>query len=201
MIRLVLATENKDKVREITSILREALPLEVRTLSDFPGVKLPAESGANYRENAAVKALTVARAAGEMAMGDDSGLEVEALGGAPGLFSARYAGEGASYADNRKKLLDALHNLSAERRKARFICTVAIAWPEGTVRIAEGFCEGIIADCEVGTGGFGYDPLFWIPEYRKSFAQMTSDEKNRVSHRGRAVRAAAEIIRGVAQHG
>jgi XTP/dITP diphosphohydrolase len=195
MVRLVLATENKDKAKEISALLSERLSVEVLTLTDFPRVKLPPEEGKTYRENAATKALTVARATGLVALGDDTGLEVEALSGAPGLYSARYAGEGATYADNRKKLLDALSGLPPEKRGARFHCTVAIAWPDGRVEVVEGVCPGRIAEREAGDGGFGYDPIFFVPECGKTFAALTPDEKNRVSHRGRAIRAAAEILK------
>jgi XTP/dITP diphosphohydrolase len=195
MFRLVLATENKDKAKEIASILSEELPVEILTLADFPGVNLPPEEGKTYRENAATKAMTVARATGLAALGDDTGLEVEALSGAPGLYSARYAGEGATYADNRKKLLNALSGLPPENRSARFLCTVAIAWPDGRVEVVEGICPGRINERESGADGFGYDPVFFVPECGKTFAALSPDEKNRVSHRGRAIRAAAEILK------
>jgi XTP/dITP diphosphohydrolase len=194
MTRLVLATENKDKAKEIRAILSECLSAEVLTLADFPGVTLPPEEGGSYRENAAVKARTVAKKTGEIAMGDDTGLEVDFLGGAPGLYSARYAGKGASYADNRKKLLADLSGVPVEKRTARFRCTVAIAWPDGAVKIAEGVCPGRIAERETGGDGFGYDPIFFIPECGKTFAELSPEQKNRVSHRGRAVRAAVEIL-------
>lgn len=195
MKRLVLATENQDKAKEIRAILGSDFPIKVLTLADFPEVRLPPEEGSTYAENAVAKALVVARATGEMALGDDTGLEVEALGGAPGLYSARFAGEGASYHNNRMKLMEALRGLPAERRGARFVCTVAIGWPDGSVKVVEGRCEGSITEKESGGRGFGYDPIFWVSECGKTFAELSPEEKNRISHRGRAVRSAMEILK------
>lgn len=192
---LVIATENRHKGEELATILQRELPIEVRTLADYPGVKLPPETGSSYRENAIQKALAAARATGQWSLGDDSGLEVDALGGAPGLYSARFAGEGVTYADNRKKLLSSLGSLPAEKRSARFICTIAVAGPDGKVEVVEGRCEGRITREERGEGGFGYDPIFFLPEYRKTFAELSPEEKNRISHRGRAVRAAIPLLR------
>ena len=192
---LVLATENRHKAEEIRSILKGGIQLELRTLADFPGVKLPPETGTTYRENAIQKALAAANATGHWAMGDDSGLEVDALDGAPGLYSARFAGEGVTYADNRRKLLYALGTLPDERRGAAFICTIAISSPKGEVDVVEGICEGRIARAESGGGGFGYDPIFFIPAYNQTFAEIPAAEKNKISHRARAVSAAMEILR------
>lgn len=192
---LVLATENRHKGEEIKAILRGGLQAEIRTLADFPNVKLPPETGATYRDNAVQKAVAAAKQTGHWAMGDDSGLEVAALGGAPGLHSARYAGEGVTDADNRKKLLEALGDLPDARRSAAFVCTIAVAGPEGEVEVAEGRCEGRIARSESGRHGFGYDPIFFIPAYDKTFAEISGPEKNKISHRGRAVRAAMEALR------
>jgi len=195
---LVIATENRHKGEELASILQGEMKIDVRTLADFPGVKLPPETGSTYRENAVQKALAAAKATGHWALGDDSGLEVDALGGAPGLYSARFAGEGVTYADNRKKLLDALGNRPDDQRTAHFICTIAVASPEGKVEVVEGRCEGRITRGEVGGGGFGYDPIFFLPTCNKTFAELSSEEKNRVSHRGRAVRAAIPILKRAA---
>ena len=192
---IVLATENRHKGEEIRSILRESgRQLTVRTLADYPGLTLPPETGETYRENAAGKATFVAQATGEWAMGDDSGLEVDALNGAPGLYSARFAGIGASYADNRKKLLEGLSGLPDEKRTACFICTVALAGDAGRIDIVEGRCPGRITQTESGAGGFGYDPIFFLPERGKTFAEMSAAEKNRIGHRGQAVRAALAIL-------
>ncbi len=191
---LILATENKDKGREIASIINGQRNINLRSLTDYPGLALPAETGKTYKENAIVKAKTVAKATSQWAMGDDSGLEIEACNGAPGLYSARFAGEQASYADNRNKVLAQLGNLPNEKRRARFICTVALADPDGGVDVVEGVCEGLITQCEVGESGFGYDPIFYLPPLGKTFSECTREEKNKVSHRGIAIRAAIEIL-------
>ncbi len=194
---LVLATENRDKGRELRAILQSGIQIEVHTLADDPRFKLPPEEGNTYRENAVVKAMSVAKQTGQWAMGDDSGLEVDAIGGAPGLYSARFAGVGASYADNRKKVLALLGDLPDAHRKARFICTIAIAGPKGELHIVEGVCEGRIARHEQGSGGFGYDPIFRADACGKTLAELSPEEKRQISHRGHAVRAAIEILKSL----
>lgn len=191
---LVLATENQDKGKEIASMIHAGIDLTVRTLSDYSDFRLPPETGATYRENAILKAATVAKRFSEWALGDDSGLEIDPLNGAPGLYSARFAGENVSYADNRKKVLDLLGDLPGAKRSARFICTVAIANPDGVVEVVEGICEGRIACHEAGGSGFGYDPIFYLPEYGKTFAELSPSEKNQISHRGKALRAAMAFL-------
>lgn len=190
-----MATENRNKAEEIRSILMSGIQINIQTLADFPKVELPRETGTTYRENAIQKALTVAKATGHWALGDDSGLEVDALNGAPGLYSARFAGEGVSYAANRKKLLDLLGDLPDEKRGARFVCTIALASPGGRIEVVESGVEGRIARTTSGEEGFGYDPLFFLPAYRKTFAELSASDKNKMSHRGLAVRAAMEILR------
>ncbi len=214
---LVLATENKDKGREIAEIVngqiwegrRFSAPtkqntknLELRLLSDYPHIVLPPETGTTYLQNASVKATYTASQTGQWALGDDSGLEIDALDGAPGLYSSRFAGEGATYADNRKKVLELLLDIPEESRSARFICTVVIASPDGASEAIVGICEGKIACSKGGrplriddSNGFGYDPIFYPTGYNKTFADCTSDEKHRISHRGHAVRAAIEILK------
>ncbi|MFY9270289.1 MAG: RdgB/HAM1 family non-canonical purine NTP pyrophosphatase [Candidatus Manganitrophaceae bacterium] len=192
---LVLATENRHKGEEIASILQGGMEIDLRTLADFPKVALPPETGSSYRENATQKALAAARATGHWAMGDDSGLEVTALGGAPGLYSARFAGEGVTYADNRKKLLDLLGTLPDEERSARFVCTIAVADPIGRACTVEGICNGRITRVDTGVGGFGYDPIFFVPEFGKTFAELSQEEKNKISHRGQAIRAMIPILK------
>lgn len=193
MTRLVLATRNEGKVREITSLLRD-LPLEILTLRDFPGVPELAEEGDTFAANAAAKALAVARATGLMALADDSGLEVDHLEGAPGVRSSRFAGEKAGDAENNHKLLRMLAGVPRERRTARFRCVVAIALPDGRVSLAEGSCEGIITEEPRGATGFGYDPLFLVPGLGLTFAELDPGVKNEVSHRGRALRRAREVL-------
>ena len=190
---IVLATRNPGKIEEIREAL-SGLDIAFRTLSDFPDLPEIREDGTTFRENAEKKALTVARATGLPALADDSGLEVDALGGAPGVRSARFAGEGADDRSNNRKLLDLLRGVPPERRTARFRCVLALAFPDGRVYTVEGTCEGRIVEDPAGEGGFGYDPLFLIPEEGRTFAQMTREEKNRISHRGRALSKLREVL-------
>ena len=187
--RFVLATANPDKAAEITRILRDAgAPVELAPRpADVPDVE---ETGATLEANARLKAVGLATATGLPAIADDTGLEVDALGGAPGVYSARFAGPDATYADNCTLLLRRLDGVPPERRTARF-ATVALAhWPDGREAAALGTVEGTIADAARGEGGFGYDSVF-IPDEGdgRTFAEMTKEEKNRISHRGRALDA------------
>lgn len=182
---LLLGTRNPGKVKEITSILEDS-GWSFSSLPEFENVESPEENGETYADNAILKARFYAQATGLCALADDSGLEVDALGGAPGVFSARYAGENASDADRRKMLLAEM--TEAIERSARFVSVVAIANPDGTVlNISEGICEGTITYAPRGTGGFGYDPLFIPDGYDQTFAELAQELKNRISHRGRAL--------------
>jgi XTP/dITP diphosphohydrolase len=187
--RLVLATANPGKTRELRALVGEWGPIDVRSLADFPGVRLPEEDGATYADNAVLKARAVATASGLPALADDSGLEVEALSGAPGVRSARFA---PSDAERIARLLEVLRG--ARDRRARFRCVVALAWPDGRLEQAEGVCTGRISERTDGAGGFGYDPLFVADELGRTFAAATAEEKARVSHRARAVRALGERL-------
>jgi XTP/dITP diphosphohydrolase len=196
-LRLVLATANPDKAAEIAAVLRDsgvAVELLPRP-ADAPEV---AETGETLEDNARLKAVALCEATGVAAVADDTGLEVDALGGAPGVYSARYAGEAATYADNVAKLLEALRGVPAEARTARF-ATVALArWPDGREVAAIGEVEGVIATEARGARGFGYDPVFVPAEGDgRSFAEMSSHEKHAVSHRGRAFRTLADGLRVV----
>ncbi len=205
--KLLVATHNAGKVREYRELLAD-LPLEV-TYLDAEGITQDVdETGATFGENAILKAETYARLTGLWTWADDSGLAVDALGGAPGVYSARYAGPGASDADRYRKLLDALAGVPWDQRTARFRCTVAIAAPvanvpgtsevpgtwAGAVRTADGTCEGIIAFGPAGSNGFGYDPVFYLPEHGLTMAQLEPEMKNRISHRGRAAQAAVAVL-------
>jgi XTP/dITP diphosphohydrolase len=187
---LVLATRNRHKIGEIAALF--SLPgVRLVGAQDYPDAPEVVEDGCTFEENAAKKAVTLARATGEWALADDSGLEVDALGGAPGIRSARYAGESAGDAGNVAKLLLSL--AGAADRRARFRCVLALSDPKGNVRTIEGRCEGRIAGEPRGAGGFGYDPVFVPDGHRITFAEMDADEKNRLSHRARAfARARAE---------
>lgn len=181
---LVLATKNKGKVSEFKDLFR-GFDFEVKSLNDFGPIPPVIEDGETFEDNAIKKAQLTAKLLGLPAIADDSGLTVKALGGEPGVFSARYAGEGATDEANNIKLLKAMREI--EQREAAFICILAIAVPRGPTLIYEGACEGLIAQEISGNQGFGYDPLFYYPPLNKTFAQMSPAEKNSVSHRGRAM--------------
>lgn len=184
---LLLGTRNPGKVREIESILAGS-GWSFASLQAFPDVSTPDETGATYAENAILKARFYAFATGMCALADDSGLEVEALDGAPGVFSARYAGENASDADRRALLLSELAKNANVNRRARFVAAVAISDAGGSVlNVSEGICEGTIISSPRGNGGFGYDPLFVPDGYTQTFAELPEDVKNIISHRARAL--------------
>ena len=170
------------------------LPITIRSLAEFPGAPDVVEDGATYRENALKKARSAARYTGKPALADDTGLEVDALGGQPGLYAARFAGEGCSFQDNVRKLVRLLDGVPSDRRGARFICVIALVEPGGREQVVEGELWGRIAESQSGDGGFGYDPVFFVPEAGKTLAELTSDEKNRISHRRRALDRARTII-------
>ena len=193
-----MATRNRDKCAELAALLGD-LGIRLRTLDDFPEVPDVTEDGETCEANAVKKASAVARHTGLPAIADDTGLQVEALGGRPGVHAARYAGETVSYADNWRKLLRELEGVPREQRRARFITVAAVARPSAEkVEVVEGVLEGFIAEAPVGTQGFGYDPVFYVPELGKTLAQLTSDEKNRISHRARAVIKAKVLLRSMA---
>jgi XTP/dITP diphosphohydrolase len=189
----VLATRNADKVREIRAILglRDG---DLRSLLDYPDFPDIEETGSTLEENALIKAGGGFRMTGAPCLADDTGLEVDALGGAPGVFSSRYAGEGATYADNVRKILLVMKDVPEGKRTARFRCVVALK-AEGREELAEGACEGVILTEPRGADGFGYDPVFFVPELGKTLAEMNLSEKNAISHRGRAFRAMAERLK------
>ena len=199
IMKLILATRNQHKIEEIKKILSEndgaGQKLEILTLRDFPDMPEVEETGKTMKENAILKAVAVYNATGIPALADDSGLEVDALNGAPGVVSARFAGPGCTYKDNNVKLLGLLKGTPEDKRGATFRCVVALALSQDDIRIVEGKVRGIIIDKEIGKKGFGYDPVFYHPESGKTFAELTQEEKNRVSHRGIAFRKAKELIK------
>ncbi len=186
--RLILATTNPHKVREIRELLAD-LDLAVMHLGELPDPPALTETGATFAENAREKALAVARATGELALADDSGLTVDALGGAPGVRSARYAGEGATGAQLCAKLLREMVGVADAERTARFVCALSLCAPEDQIGHWEGRVAGVITHEPQGEGGFGYDPVFYYPPDGLTFAQMSPERKNAVSHRGRALQA------------
>ena len=192
--KLLLATNNQAKVREYKSLL-QGIPYEIVTLDEQGINKLVDEIGSSLEENATLKATTLAAQSRLLSLADDSGLEVDALGGGPGSMSARFAGEGASDIDRINYLLARLKSVSQEKRAARFRCVIAIATPEGKVEFCSGECRGFITLAPRGKHGFGYDPVFYLPELGKTMAELPLELKNQVSHRGQAARKARELLK------
>ena len=195
MIReLVLATRNRNKVIELVALLGD-LGIKICTLDEFPDAPDVVEDGDTCEANAVKKARAIAESTGLPAVADDTGLEVDALGGRPGVYAARYAGEDATYEDNCQKLLRELAGVPREQRTARFLTVAAIALPLDGIRVAQGTLEGVIAEEASGTLGFGYDPVFLIPELGKTLAQLSADQKNTISHRAKAFTQAKDLLR------
>lgn len=190
---LLVATRNAGKLREIRRLLADK-PIHVLGLDDVPAVPEVEEDGDTFAANARKKAETVARLTGCLTLADDSGLEVEALEGAPGVRSARYAGAGADDAANNRKLLQALAEVPAARRRGAFVCAMALCRPTGECHLFFGRLPGILTEVPRGEGGFGYDPLFLVPEYGKTLAELSLEIKNRISHRGQALRQALDHL-------
>ena len=195
MKKIIFATGNEGKLKEIRVILEE------------PGVKVISmkeagidveieENGTTFEENAVIKARTVAARTKEIVLADDSGLEIDYLGGEPGVYSARYAGEDTPYTVKNQMLLDRLAGVEKERRTARFVCVIAAALPDGEVLTTRGTIEGYIGFAPAGENGFGYDPIFYVPEYECSTAELSMEQKNVLSHRGKALRAMKEKLKG-----
>ena len=192
-LEVIVATRNKGKIREIREALRE-LGLRIYSLSDFTDVPEIEEDGKSFTENALKKARFYSKVFGKLTLADDSGLEVDSLKGLPGIYSARYAGKGASTRGNNQKLLNEMEGISLSKRGARFKCVIAMVSPDGKEAIAEGSCKGRIGFKEKGRKGFGYDPLFILPKYGKTMAELSLEEKNKISHRGKALRKMRKVI-------
>ena len=193
-MKLVLATRNQGKVREIGEMLKAQNGIELLSLHSYPDAPDVVEDGKTYGENAIKKASTLAEYTGHLTIADDSGLEVDALDGAPGVHSARYAGENASDQDRIVKLLDALQNIPDNRRSGRFICAVAIADPLAQVQVVRCACEGRIIHTPRGVNGFGYDPVFVPTGYDKTFAELGDEIKNQISHRAKTLGEARKLL-------
>ena len=196
MLKIVLASRNKKKIKELKELLSAYMkvPFEILSLDDIGFEGEIVEDGDSFEANSIIKA-SVPASLGYIGVADDSGLTVDALDGAPGIYSARYSGEGATDEKNNTKLLCELKNIEKENRTASFVCAVSCVFPDGIPSFTTiGKCDGIILDSPRGDGGFGYDPLFYYPEYEKTFGEMTADEKNLISHRGAAMRAFAEKL-------
>lgn len=187
MKRTVIASKNKHKLEEIKAILKD-FPLEIKAMDEVGLDDLEVvEDGETFEENSMKKAVEVMQASGSIAIADDSGLEVEAIDNQPGVYSARFSGEDATDKKNNEKLLDMLKEIPLEKRQGKFVSVISVAFPDGRKISVRGECPGIIGFEEKGENGFGYDPLFIVPEYNKTFAELQPDEKNRISHRARAL--------------
>jgi len=195
MVRLLIATNNPGKVREYQEILA-CLPVDLTFPADEGLTLDPEETGNTFEENAIIKAQAFAQAGGLLTLADDSGLEIDALNGEPGVYSARYGNTAKKdHTDRYRLVLEKLADTPAEKRTARFKCVVALATGEKVIGTAEGAVEGMITFAPKGEGGFGYDPIFFVPEFERTMAELTSEEKNSISHRSRAVQAAMPIIK------
>lgn len=194
MKKIIFATGNEGKMREIREILAD-LDAEVLSLKDA-GIKADVvEDGKTFEENAVIKAKAICEMTGEIVLADDSGLEIDYLNKEPGIYSARYMGEDTSYHIKNANLIERLNGVPDEQRTARFVCVIAAAFPDGTVKTARGTIEGIIGYEEKGENGFGYDPIFYLPEYGCTSAEISMEEKNKISHRGKALRAIKDELR------
>jgi len=194
-MEIVLATRNKKKIEEIRRITGD-LPITILSLENFPDCPETVEDRDTFEGNAVKKAVEVCRCTGKPALADDSGLEVDALGGAPGVYSARYAVATGSVSDvlNYQKLLSELRNVITEKRGAQFVCCMALAFPDGTVKTFLGYAKGRIGMEPKGKTGFGYDPVFIPDSYERTFAEMTGEEKDKLSHRGKAIEKLADFL-------
>lgn len=193
--KLILATSNKDKAREIAEILKDT-PFVVTTMKEEGFDPDIVEDGSTFEENALIKARTVHELAGNAyVMADDSGLCIDALDGAPGIYSARFCGEDSTYPEKFKKIFEMLKDVPEEKRTAKFVCSIAVVRPDGTEFTVRGEICGVLHEKPVGDGGFGYDPIFYVPEFGMTTAQMTKEQKNSISHRGKASRAMAEKLK------
>ncbi len=193
MLEIVVATHNEGKLREVSAILK-GLDARVLSLKDIAFEEEIIEDGADYLENAQKKSSAVARACGKIVLADDSGLEIDALEGKPGVHSARFGGGELDSQAKNHLVLDLLKNVPSEKRTARFRCIISIQLPNGEEFNCEGVCEGFITDCLRGVGGFGYDPIFFAPEYGKAMAELKPEEKNRISHRAKALDQARNFL-------
>jgi XTP/dITP diphosphohydrolase len=193
MRTLLLATTNEHKLNEFRTIFQD-LPFTLLSLRDLQIDMDVEETGTTFAENALIKAQAYAQAANMLALADDSGLEIDALGGAPGIYSARFAGRETPYEERFRLILARLQDIPSSQRTARFRCAIALAEPSGDTRVVEGTIEGLIADSPRGENGFGYDPIFLVPGTGRTTAEMTPEEKNGISHRGRAAEAARRLL-------
>lgn len=194
MKRIIFATTNKDKVREVKMML-EGFDVELCTMKEAGMDVDIVEDGTTFEENAIIKAKTIMEMTGEIALADDSGLEVDYMDGAPGIYSARFLGEDTSYDVKNNYIIDKLKDAKGSERSARFVCAMAAAFPNGDIETCRGTIEGVIAYEQKGTNGFGYDPIVYVPEYEMTTGEMAPELKNSISHRGKALEQMKEVLR------
>ena len=193
MRKMIFATGNENKMVEIREILGD-LPLEIQSMKEAGVYADVVEDGSTFEENALIKARAICKLAGQMVLADDSGLEIDYLNKEPGIYSARYMGEDTSYDIKNQALLDRLEGVEDEKRTARFVCAIAAAFPDGSTEVVRGTMEGIIGHEIAGENGFGYDPIFYLPEYGCTSAQLAPEKKNELSHRGEGLRKMRKIL-------
>lgn len=193
-MKIIIASSNKNKIIEIKNKFADITGIEIIPVSDYAGVPEITEDGDSFSDNALKKARVIRDFTGEVSLADDSGLVVDALGGEPGIYSARYGGENATDTDRYNLILEKLHDVAEDRRTARFICSIAIAFPDGTEFSTDGICEGKITSSPRGSNGFGYDPVFYIPELKSTMAEISLEDKNRISHRAKAIESAYKLF-------
>lgn len=192
--KVIFATSNENKMKEIREILKD-LDLEILSAKEA-GIRMDVEeNGKTFEENARIKAMAIAKECGKIVLADDSGLEIDYLNKAPGVYSARFMGEDVSYTVKNKELIRKLEGVEPEKRTARFVCAVAAVFPDGTIEVVRGTIEGRIGYEEKGENGFGYDPIFYVPEYGCTTAELSAKQKNEISHRGKALRKMKDIIK------
>jgi len=194
MVKLVVATKNKGKIAEIKKVLQE-MPFEVFSMGDIGIAAEVVEDGKTFQENSLKKAVEICNICRSVVIADDSGIEVDYLDGAPGIYSARFGGRDATDQDRNAKLLHMLENVPYEKRTARFVCAIAVAFPDGRSFVVKDTCEGFVDFQCKGENGFGYDPLFYVAEYRKTMAELSMDIKNKISHRAKALEKMAVAIK------
>ncbi|MCA9408656.1 MAG: XTP/dITP diphosphatase [Candidatus Omnitrophica bacterium] len=193
MRELVIATTNKGKLREIKELLKD-FDLKITSLADYPDAPVVEEDGKTFTQNALKKAVTIAMYTGKLTMGEDSGLQVKALKNQPGIYSARFSGEGATDKKNNSKLLCDLKGVPEKKRQARYQCHAALVDGKRIIDVVKGTCSGLILERSKGSNGFGYDPLFYIPRYKKTFGELSPDIKAKISHRARALKKMKKVL-------
>jgi len=196
-MKIVIATSNKNKVVEIKDKFSSISDIEIIPLSDYENISEIVEDADNFKGNALKKAEIIRDFTGEISLADDSGLEIDALNGEPGVYSARYGNENFSDIDRYNLVLEKMRGVDETKRTARFICAIAMAFPDGREFVTEGKCEGTISTEPSGSGGFGYDPVFYIPELKSTMAEISLSEKNKISHRAKALESAYKIFSGM----